>query len=346
MTRYLHQSQQHRRAIMRLLLAITTVAACFYSIINFNRGVLALAVGELFYALFSVMMYRIVTVASDIRYWILFYVIPLMFLISYALYLPTTSNTLFTWIMITPVVLYLLLGTRLGMRLSIVFVSLNIVIYYRRFFSGELFSLEDAGIYNIIISSVAITVFAHIYERNRELTETRLIELAGTDALTRLPNRMKLFDEFRLLKATADRTGQPIAISMIDLDHFKDINDKYGHSVGDRALKHAAGIISTYTREVDLTARLGGEEFILVMPDSSAEEGKQIVDRLRDLFMNKPIVVNDKSVVLTFSAGVSQYGADGYDLETLIKIADHRLYSAKNQGRNRVIFSDAEIIES
>jgi diguanylate cyclase (GGDEF)-like protein len=340
MTNDLRQSQNHRRDIMKVLLGITITAACIYGFINFTRGVWVLGGLELGYAGLSFGIYRIIDTTPKVRRWILVYLIPLLGLITYALYLPTTSHTMFAWILITPIVLYLLLGSKLGMWFSIAFVTVNIVGYQLRFFTGDLASLHNAGIYNILISSFAITIFSHIYERNRENTELRLIELAGTDQLTGLPNRMKLAEDFHHVRATADRLQWPVAVAMIDLDHFKSVNDEYGHGIGDRALCHLADIIRKSTREVDLPARLGGEEFTLVMPNTSSETGKKIVDRLRQAFSRTPIQLDGQSLFITFSAGISQYDADGEDLETLIASADRRLYVAKANGRNQVVVDD------
>jgi len=321
---------------MKVLLWITMIAASIYGVINYTRGVWLLGSLEFGYAAFSFGIYRIIDSTYRLQRWILAYLTPLLLLITYALYLPNTSDTLFSWILITPVILYLLLGSRLGMWFSIAFVTINIIVYQLRFYTGDFNSLQNAGIYNVLISSITITVFAHLYERNREKTEARLIALAGTDPLTGLPNRMKLTDDFDYVRAQADRADTPVAVAMVDLDRFKGINDRYGHGVGDRALVHAADIIRNNTREVDLLARLGGEEFTLVMPKASAGEGREIVDRLRQTFLETPMPVGDDAVTLTFSAGISAYNADGTDLETLIMVADRRLYVAKNSGRNRV----------
>lgn len=337
MTQTFQQSQQHRRQVMKVLLWITVVAGCVYAFINFSRGVWLLGSLELAYVGFSFWLYTIIDTTLHVRRWIMVFAIPLLGLITYALYLPSTSDTMFTWILVTPVVLYLLLGSRLGLLFSVVFVAINIVVYQLRFFTGDWTSLHNAGIYNVLICSIAITVFSHLYERTRETNEARLIDLAGTDPLTRLPNRMKLSEEFDYLRAQSDRSGEPVAVAMIDLDHFKSINDDYGHGIGDQALFYVARFITQNTREVDLTARMGGEEFILVMPNTSAMEAQLIVDRLRETLSGAPIELEGKALTVTFSAGIAVYAEDGSDLENLVMAADRRLYSAKNRGRNQVV---------
>lgn len=340
MTHYLHQSQQHRRDIMKVLLLITIIAGGIYAFINFTRGGWLLGSFELGLVGLCFVIYKVIGTTANVRAWILVYLSPLLVLITYALYVPTTSDTMFTWILITPVVLYLLLGSRLGVWFSIVFVTINIVVYQLRFFTGDLTSLHNAGIYNILISSITITIFAHLYERNREKTEAKLIELAGTDQLTGLANRMKLMSDFQYVRANADRLKSPMTVAMIDLDHFKHINDNHGHSIGDQALLHVADIIRENTREVDLTARLGGEEFTVVMPNASSDEGSHIVDRLRQVVMETPLLVDGQAITITFSAGISEYRVDGDDFGSLITSADRRLYMAKESGRNQVVMND------
>lgn len=331
---------QHRRDIMKVLLWITMVAGGIYASINFTRGVWLLGVLELCYVAFAVAIYRVIDTTEHVQRWILAYMFPLFFLVTYAIFLPNTSDTLFTWILIIPVLSYLLLGSRLGLWFSIFFVVITTIAYQLRFFSGEFSSLHSAGIYNIALSSIAITVFAHLYERNREITEAKLLNLAGTDQLTRLPNRLRLVEDFHYARASADRADAPLCLAIIDLDHFKIINDTHGHDIGDRALVHVADMLRNRTREVDLAARLGGEEFLLVMPGSSAEEGRSIVDRLRKDFLEAPLKVGNQSMVVTFSAGIAEYGVDGGDFESLVMKADQRLYLAKNSGRNKVVAND------
>lgn len=341
MTRNLNeQYPDHRRDILKILLSITIVAGSIYSFINFTRGVWLLGGLEFSYVCLSVWIFRIIGKTTHLTQWIVAYLLPLLCLITYAIYLPSTSDTLFSWILITPVVLYLLLGSKLGLWFSVIFVTINIIVYQLRFFTGEWTSLGNAGIYNILISSIALTTFAHLYERNREITEARLMALAGTDQLTGLPNRMRLLDDFNYVRAGIERTKSSLAVAMIDLDHFKLINDNHGHDTGDQALLHTADLIRNNTREVDLMARLGGEEFTLVMPDASAEDAKTIVDRLRETFMATPMHTEEGPITITFSAGIAEYWVDGRDLETLIRNADRRLYHAKNHGRNQVVARD------
>jgi diguanylate cyclase (GGDEF)-like protein/PAS domain S-box-containing protein len=158
----------------------------------------------------------------------------------------------------------------------------------------------------------------------------RLDELSRTDELTGLPNRRAWQELLEHERRVARRTGQPLSVVMLDLDHFKAYNDHYGHQGGDRLLVLAAGLWRENLRETDILARWGGEEFGLLLPGCTAASAVDLVARLHRLPLNG----------LTFSAGVSQW--DGVsDTETLIGEADAALYAAKRGGRDRTCVAPA-----
>jgi diguanylate cyclase (GGDEF)-like protein/PAS domain S-box-containing protein len=158
----------------------------------------------------------------------------------------------------------------------------------------------------------------------------RLDELSRTDELTGLPNRRAWQELLVHERRVARRTGQPLTVVMLDLDHFKAYNDQYGHQGGDRMLALAAGLWRENLRETDVLARWGGEEFGLLLPGCSADCAAELVARLHGLPLNG----------LTFSAGISQWdGVAG--TERLIGDADAALYAAKRSGRNRSCIAPA-----
>ncbi|WP_428240961.1 GGDEF domain-containing protein [Gynuella sp.] len=335
----LEQSQQHRRDVLRLLLWITFIGGCLFSVVNTIRGLWWLAGLEIVYGLFSLALIRIIRTTTYIQIWTLAYLIPFFSIMMYALYIPNTSSSTFVWVLTIPVLSYLLLGRKVGFWSSLVFVVAGIVIYHFRFMTGN-FPLNVATTLNITLSSIAMMSFAHIYERNREMNEERLLELAGTDRLTGLANRMKLVESFARLSALASRNQVPLAVALVDLDFFKMINDKYGHGVGDEALCHSAELLRSKTRTTDMLARVGGEEFALIMLSATRSDAVGHLEEIRKLFHKSPIWVGSQKVPVTFSAGVAELNADGVDLDTLLSKADGRLYQAKRSGRDRVISVD------
>ena len=230
-----------------------------------------------------------------------------------------------------------LLGRRGGFWMSLVFISLGVVAFNVRYLTGDSALLQMVVVANIGFSSLAMMVFSHIYERSRVDNELRLIELAGTDSLTGLANRMRLTEEFRRIRSQVERNDQALSLVVLDLDWFKRLNDRYGHEVGDRALQHTARLLEARLRDSDLPCRIGGEEFALLLPGASLTQAADLADGLRAQLAQAPLQVGQEQVVITFSAGVATLGEDGADLSALLRTADRRMYEAKHSGRDQVV---------
>ncbi|MBR9869416.1 MAG: diguanylate cyclase [Oceanospirillales bacterium] len=168
-------------------------------------------------------------------------------------------------------------------------------------------------------------------------SEEELIRLAREDALTGLMNRRALIEEAIKERHRAQRLTTTIAIAMIDLDRFKDINDRHGHAAGDWALKEFTRIMQGMLRKTDLFSRIGGEEFVLLLPDTDLSTAHRLVDTLLSSLRQSQIELEDGAVVqLTFSAGVVIWSEDsGFD--EVLRCADEKLYQAKLAGRNKVV---------
>lgn len=171
--------------------------------------------------------------------------------------------------------------------------------------------------------------------RNRELEEAyrRIEELARTDPLTELANRRGLVEQARREVQRAVRTGQSIAVVMLDLDHFKSINDQLGHDVGDAVLRAVGALLRSALRSYDVSARLGGEEFVALLPGCNLETGIAVAERLRRELSQSRIAGLDRCPTASF--GVTTLCADE-ELDQALRRADQALYRSKHQGRNRV----------
>jgi diguanylate cyclase (GGDEF)-like protein len=168
--------------------------------------------------------------------------------------------------------------------------------------------------------------------------QAELADLSHRDGLTGLDN----YREFRRqLSEEAQRSlryGRPFSLLMLDLDHFKQVNDTYGHLAGDEALRSLAGLIRREVRPVDRIARYGGEEFAIILPETATAGALATAERIREILATRPIPVNgEREVTLTVSIGVGTYPDDADTEERLVGAADQALYVAKNGGRNRVI---------
>ncbi|MBL8937041.1 MAG: GGDEF domain-containing protein [Archangium sp.] len=160
---------------------------------------------------------------------------------------------------------------------------------------------------------------------------------ASTDALTGLWNRRTLISRGAAALDEAHQHGRGLAVAVIDVDHFKSVNDRFGHEVGDVALQHVAKALRSQCRAVDLAARHGGEEFVVLLKDLDAASAADAAERLRAALAATPLVHGDLRLELTASFGVTTLTRDDRSFDDLLRRADAALYRAKHEGRNRVV---------
>jgi diguanylate cyclase (GGDEF)-like protein len=163
---------------------------------------------------------------------------------------------------------------------------------------------------------------------------------ALTDGLTGLKNRRFFMEQGSKLLSSARRHDFPMSLILCDIDHFKKINDTFGHSTGDLAIKEITKVLSDSVRHEDMLARFGGEEFIVLLPQTSVKGAAEVAERMRVSTEQKVIKVPNSSIQLTASFGISE--VRGQDLEANIICADQALYRAKSNGRNRIEIAEIE----
>jgi diguanylate cyclase (GGDEF)-like protein len=179
-------------------------------------------------------------------------------------------------------------------------------------------------------------------DANKALVETNkeLHQLSITDGLTGLLNRKHILELLDKEISRSRRYGQPVSILMLDIDHFKNVNDTYGHQTGDAVMRRLADCFYEAVRENDMVGRYGGEEFLILLPDSNAQNGIQTAQRIRKMVRDLEIETSGENVTVTVSIGVSSYPQYGQDADAVICAADAALYQAKSNGRNQVVLSE------
>jgi diguanylate cyclase len=178
-----------------------------------------------------------------------------------------------------------------------------------------------------------------IAEQRRQIEDLR--ERTRIDFLTNVPNRVAFDERMHEFAAALDRTGRPFSLLMLDIDHFKKINDSLGHLGGDRILNGVAKRITDFTRANDFAARYGGEEFAVVFPGTGLAEAMQVAERLRQGIASTNFRLDDVNVKATVSGGLAEAAA-GMSIESIIAAADMALYQSKRDGRNRLTAAPGE----
>jgi len=247
-----------------------------------------------------------------------------------------------TWFLVIVLFSYLFFSRRMSLMIMIL-IYVYFVLYAFQF---------QPGVYNIkeiLTLTASLFITAALCSKASIETEDifkKLSTAAYTDPMTQLWNRRgleKLFFEL----VTNDETQSPYSVAIIDLDNFKQVNDKLGHVAGDKIIQLVGKVIKDVTREHDITTRLGGEEFLLVLPNAKVGRLRQIVDRLRDKFQTEVLAldIRDHNVSITLSAGICEVVPAEVPLASAMELADELMYSAKAQGRNRVLSAQYNSVE-
>ena len=198
--------------------------------------------------------------------------------------------------------------------------------------------------WNTVVAVAAVAIIAllvYFLVANRRY-RIQLVKLASQDALTGLPNRRRTLELAMAALDHSKATGRPLTLALIDMDHFKDINDRCGHAAGDHVLQEFARAGREALRETDLLGRWGGEEFLLLMPDTPVELAVASLERLRTLVFGIHLPPTGSDLKVSLSAGLASFDETVKSLEDLIARADAALYRAKNDGRDLIRLCEAD----
>lgn len=202
-------------------------------------------------------------------------------------------------------------------------------------------AVETSRLYVVMLSLVLLSIIFWMVRIKR--SQLRFKWLSSCDGLTGIFHHQFFMSEAaRQLRILEKRSGEGCLV-FVDLDHFKQVNDTYGHAVGDAVLKHAVALCKGQLRQPDLLGRLGGEEFGILLMDTPRLQGKVVAERLREALAGTPLVIEDVTVAFSASIGVACTDRLGHDLQALCRAADAALYRAKHKGRDRVEIDDGTI---
>lgn len=207
-------------------------------------------------------------------------------------------------------------------------------------------NLSLGAFFNFAEVATAQVFLFRYYERSRREAYEQLQKTSITDPLTGIFNRLHLDNTLKLLLTVSTGNVQPTSVLLLDIDHLKRINDQYGHIVGDKALVAIASLMKKITRPNDLVGRWGGEEFLIICPNTGSEKATTIADRIVESLNSQPLL---SDIHITVSIGIATAsGKNEKDtVERLMQTADKRLYQAKAEGRNRIVASrDGVVVDS
>jgi diguanylate cyclase (GGDEF)-like protein len=206
------------------------------------------------------------------------------------------------------------------------------------FIAEPLHNINDLAVINAELEKIKRSLA--IKETELKAVIAQADEVSHTDGLTFLPNRKSILSDLQREVTFSDRYGTPLAISMVDMDHFKDINDTYGHMVGDEVLRKLAMELRNHIRHPDVIGRYGGEEFLVVLPHSTIKAATEQAERLRKYVQSLVIRSGEIEITVTLSMGLAHYKIHHEDWQSFLNRADAALYQAKNSGRNQWVIAE------
>ncbi len=250
------------------------------------------------------------------------------------------ENTALYWVFPFPAIIFGLLGSKIGLQINaLLVVVLAFMLYYPDLI---LATYEDAEISRFLASLATVIAVGWINEHFRERSHNAMALLqrsketqANTDALTHLANRRFVDEVLPQHFALQPEHFFPLAVIIADLDHFKHINDSFGHDQGDLVLQHIATLFRNKLRTEDIACRYGGEEFLLLLPKTTLNDALRVADKIRAGIAQRRHLAAHTDLVITCSFGVA-LAQDESEFLQAIKLADQRLYLSKSNGRNQV----------
>ena len=328
-----------KRKLMRTILLATGLTLGGFAVLQALAGNYPFAILEvLCTALLLFGAWRIER-ARHLHLWIYLYLIPTFCFILYIIVMPDASAAAFVWLYMIPLLAYLLLGKQRAFLLTAPFMFAGLLLYFAdNHLTLDTHGLIDLG--NAALCGVLILVFVHIYDGLRMQAYEELQRLAQTDSLTGVASRGSFQHALQRSIQEAERSNGHLVLVLLDVDHFKQVNDQWGHEAGDMALQHICQILQQRLRVTDFLGRLGGEEFGLLLRHTDSTGADPLVEKLRKQIAEQPLEYDGEQIALSATFGLATWPVDGRSAAELYRAADRRLYSGKQRGRNQLVSAD------
>ncbi len=338
----------YRRLSMTVvLLSITLFAFVIFSYINFKAGeyfILSLDICAIALALFSL---HLLLIKKNIELASIVATIVLLFFLLIFSFVNKNNGFGLVWTLCYPLFVVPILGTKNGLKMISAFYLLLIPMAYYGIGTWDYGNWDNTSFLRFVLASFTVVFIAYFFEsttvkayntimkiRDKEKIYLKeLKSLSITDQLTGLHNRRYFDENFALEQMKVERYGHSLCLIMIDIDHFKSVNDQFGHQVGDTVLREFASLLKNRVRGSDILARWGGEEFIVLLPATKIEDGEIIAEDIRQVVETYSFFQIGK---LTTSIGLSEVCGGNSNKRQAIQNADTALYQAKEAGRNRI----------
>lgn len=335
-----HREVRRRRSTLQALLVFTlVVSASIFPYAVMQGLVLLPAVHSLLFVACVVLL--VANHRGEPYVPIAVIYLTLVFLVMLVLiHRPDIHPVSYVYLPAIPVFSYILLGHRGGFWMTLLALAGGV----GAFVMGgqrvpELLTLDVAV--DLVTVTLGMFVLCHFWFWSQHRANSAMLKESLTDSLTGLYNRQALE---RMMLREQDRyrfDGHTLSVVLIDLDHFKDVNDRFGHDAGDRVLVQVGRLLKSHLRGSDMAFRMGGEEFAALLPGTPAVGAMKVAEHIRKALIANPPVWDGQRIELTLSAGIAEIGTDGLTWAGLYRVVDGRLYAAKNQGRNRIVGPDS-----
>ncbi|THB79054.1 MAG: diguanylate cyclase [Desulfobulbaceae bacterium] len=328
--------------ITSLFSLVSILLLSFFGSVNLLQGNVTLGIITLSAALLSLSNYIYLCIYKNYRVTSFFIVLLMSILCLYLLISGGNNNTGPLWFFVVPVLAYYVTGLRTG---TIYLVALLGVVGLVLFLPSEswfkaTYQLEFSIRFFASLVSVSIVAFAYEYTRTQGENEMlhlnhQLDRMSQTDDLTGLANRRAMTKHIDHEINRFERNKRPFCLLLGDLDHFKSVNDRFGHECGDLLLIEVAKKLDNKTKKQDIVSRWGGEEFLILLPETTLEQARYMTERLRQSIEMLTITYRGVAIGVTMSFGISAYQSS-QSFNDLLRDTDDKLYKAKHSGRNRV----------